>query len=404
MVVSHGAKVFAWAIVVILNLFFVYFSMLRGMQRGQQWQMGFAMACVVQFLVEVLLYETTECMCVNYVIPCAAANEIHSVQYALRRTIDNLCSSTMRDHRYFLDAPNYLFVSVAVAKKFPDLLESIIVRSYHHYLPGELSKKWHFGASSRTTNNRNLRNFSIFALTTSFFQLIGSAPGHIQRMIIHTAQPLLFSAILIVGLFFYKHPVYLAGFALFPLYYCVKYVLLLLMTTDGTQYSSRRGLKFDKIISNVAPSQNREEVSGDVSSSNALSDLTTDGILLIRDGSVVGKGRPPSGTASNRSQSPANRSRTGSNISLKSSGDVPRVPVELPQSSSESSDEEAVSLSANVAVKGSTRLAVDESGADMDDLFALCVLNFDDVAGNNSSPVCEGLHASTFSRSSLGCL
>ena len=36
----------------------------------------------------------------------------------------------MADPRYFLDAPNYLYVSRKLAQKFPDLLESVLVSRY----------------------------------------------------------------------------------------------------------------------------------------------------------------------------------------------------------------------------------------------------------------------------------
>jgi hypothetical protein len=331
MVVSYRAKLAAWIAVAALNLFFVYFTMLRGMQRGKQWQYGFATACVIQFLVEVLLYETTECMCVNFIIPSAASTEIHSVQYALKRTVDNLCSTSMRDHRYFLDAPNYLFVSVAVAKKFPDLLESIIVRSYHHYLPGELAKKWQFKSTARATSNRNLRNFSVFAVVTSFFQLLGSTPGHVQRMVIHSVQPLLFSALLIVGIFFYKHPAFLAAFSLVPMYYCVKYVWTRLMSTDGSLYSNRRGHKFDKIVSNVAPSEGRER-----ERERAAGHRRSEEAVAI---DVEPREEPEERkrSFSEGSSLRVNRGRTNSNLSVKSETGVGKVQVEWSSDASGSS-------------------------------------------------------------------
>ena len=40
----------------ILNAFFVYFTMLKGMQREESWQKGFLLACIVQILIEVFSY------------------------------------------------------------------------------------------------------------------------------------------------------------------------------------------------------------------------------------------------------------------------------------------------------------------------------------------------------------
>ncbi len=38
MVISNTMKAVAWCLVIVLNLLFVYFSMLRGIQRGTAWQ------------------------------------------------------------------------------------------------------------------------------------------------------------------------------------------------------------------------------------------------------------------------------------------------------------------------------------------------------------------------------
>jgi hypothetical protein len=52
-VISKTLKSLAWVVVFVLNAFFVYFSLLRGLQRGRSWQVGYALACVLQFAVEV---------------------------------------------------------------------------------------------------------------------------------------------------------------------------------------------------------------------------------------------------------------------------------------------------------------------------------------------------------------
>jgi hypothetical protein len=46
MVVSTGVKVIAWIVVILINFFFVFFSILRGLERGADWQRLFLMACI----------------------------------------------------------------------------------------------------------------------------------------------------------------------------------------------------------------------------------------------------------------------------------------------------------------------------------------------------------------------
>lgn len=225
MVVSKSTKYFAWVVVIILNLFFVIFSMLRGMQRGLRWQEGFAIACVVQFLVEIFLFETIECVWINYLIPDSASNEIRAIQFQLRQTIDRLCSVSTTDFKYFLDAPEYLFISTNLVKRFPDKLESMIVSSYHQHLPGELGKKWHDRMSSSRRHNtieRFFRNFGLFSLTTTFFQMIGATPPIFQRVAVRSAQPLIFAVLVIVAMFFYSNPLYSLVILLPILYKIIK--------------------------------------------------------------------------------------------------------------------------------------------------------------------------------------
>ena len=63
-------------------------------------------------------------------------DEVWAVASDLSTTIGQLCLLEKRDNRIFLDTPKYLFVSANVAKAFPHLLESIIVRTYETHLPG----------------------------------------------------------------------------------------------------------------------------------------------------------------------------------------------------------------------------------------------------------------------------
>ena len=174
MVVSQSVKALAWAVVVVINLFFIYFSMIRGMQRGYAWQQYFLMACVIQFLIEILLYETSECAIVHFFIPNLAA-----IQQAIQR----VCSSASDVSTIILDAPRYLFVSTNVAKRFPNLLESVIVLSYHSYCPGEIGKKWRF-VSNYTRSGARIRNFSVTAVVLSFMKNFGAMSPTFQRMII----------------------------------------------------------------------------------------------------------------------------------------------------------------------------------------------------------------------------
>jgi hypothetical protein len=250
MIVSKSFKIFCWVTIVLLNLFFVFFAMLRGMERGSDWQMGYAVACVIQFIVEIFMFETIECIWVHYVIPDAASAEIYAAQHALKRTINSLCSTMSSNATYILDAPKYLFVSTNIADKFPDMLESMIIRSYHYHLPGEMERKWHVDARNRdSVVMRFLRNFSIFAITISVLQWVGSSPSSLQRAVIHTVNPLIFGGFFILILFFYHNPVYLTAVAGLVLYKVVQH----LWRVYQKHRAENRPKKFERMVSNVVP-------------------------------------------------------------------------------------------------------------------------------------------------------
>ena len=71
--------------------------------------------------------------------------EVTQVAALLKETINTLCIKDKAETQCLLQAPEYLFVSTRVAAAYPDLLESIVIRAYESYLPGQLSRKWNFG-------------------------------------------------------------------------------------------------------------------------------------------------------------------------------------------------------------------------------------------------------------------
>lgn len=249
MIVSKSVKAACWVFIVLLNLFFVFFAMLRGMERGSEWQRGYAVACVIQFIVEIFMFETIECIWVHYLIPDAASAEIYAAQHSLKRTINSLCSTMSANATYILDAPKYLFVSTNLADKFPNMLESMIIRSYHYHMPGEMEKKWHVPPDRDSILIRFMRNFSIFAITISVLQWVGSSPSSLQRAVIHTVNPLLFGGIFILLLLLYRNPIYFSVLAAVIIYKMLQYAWRRYMAYRV----ENRPKKFDRMVSNVVP-------------------------------------------------------------------------------------------------------------------------------------------------------
>jgi hypothetical protein len=219
-VLPRYVKFIAWVVVLLVNLFFIYFSMLRALERGYAWQRLFAIACVLQLIVEIVFYETSEAIFLHFVIPNLARVEVQTATVALRGAINEICQQ--QSHEVILNSPQYFFVSTNVAKHFPHLLESVLIQSYRSCWPGELGRKWKFDHglpslmsswnSPLSTGGGVVRSLTLSALLTTLLQHLGATAPAFQKFCIHSIQPLLVSVIFLLGKFVLNHPLYFLVF------------------------------------------------------------------------------------------------------------------------------------------------------------------------------------------------
>jgi hypothetical protein len=106
-----------------------------------------------------------------------------------------------------LDAPRYLFVSTNVSKRFPHLLESVIIQSYHTCSPPDHSTPWsRLPSSSGFWWTRGSKSRAAKSFLTSLMQQFGSTSPALQRFLIHLMQPLLVSSLVFLWAFLFNHP------------------------------------------------------------------------------------------------------------------------------------------------------------------------------------------------------
>ena len=163
--VSLTAKMLASTALIFMNVFFIYYSLLQGFRKGVVWQRQYLQACIVQFFIEVFLFETLECVWLNYIVPSLVRGEVRQAAEVLRGIADQIAipdgaaaaaatggmsAHKQQQHAFLVDAPTYLFVSTKVARAFPDLLESAVVLSYTSPLPGPISTVWKHPHSIRS--------------------------------------------------------------------------------------------------------------------------------------------------------------------------------------------------------------------------------------------------------------
>jgi hypothetical protein len=232
-VVTKTAKRLAWIVVIFLNIYFVYFSVLRGITRSVSWQYDYLMACVFQLIVEIVIYETGECLWIHFTIPKLVSEDVATTMNTVKHAI-HLAFQKGKVSTTVLDSPKYFFVSRKLAEEFPNLFESSVVLAFQSYFPpGDLDTTLAThpetnsdGENSTTTrglqsNEVRVRrrvkkrsavmvfvqrfNFSVFVL--AILQHLGTVPIRIQQVIIHTIQPILFSFMIILYFYLVKYPI-----------------------------------------------------------------------------------------------------------------------------------------------------------------------------------------------------
>jgi hypothetical protein len=223
-VVSKTMKRLAVLGLVLINAFFVYYAMLTGYRRGASWQRMYLVACLLQFAVEILLFETMECVWINCCIPVLVSSEVRRVGDDIIEVVQQMCAGRQTDPTYFLNAPDFLFVSTNIAKRFPELMESILVRMYHSHLPGEMARIWQVGAVARTNRRERIRRATLLGGILGTLQYLGTAPFVLHRMFVRFSQPFAFSALVLFWQIIVSNQLYaiiagaiIAAFA----FYCV---------------------------------------------------------------------------------------------------------------------------------------------------------------------------------------
>jgi hypothetical protein len=111
-VVTKTAKRLAWIMVIFLNIYFVYFSVLRGITRSVSWQYDYLMACIFQLIVEIVIYETGECLWIHFTIPKLVSEDIATTMNTVKHAIHPLSISERKSlHNCFGFAEIFFCVS-----------------------------------------------------------------------------------------------------------------------------------------------------------------------------------------------------------------------------------------------------------------------------------------------------
>ena len=201
-VVTVWGRRLGWFLVLLINLFFVYFSVLKTSQRSKNWQNQYVVACVAQFITEVFLFESVTVLWVHWVIPRLISKDVRVVINSLRALLNTSMTSPV-DWKHPLDTTNHFFVSKAIAMKHPHLLESTIVLSFHSYLPpGRMSTQWARKAVFQRKRTKGLNWFfrvaSVSLFVIGLLHTIGTLGMNYQTFIMSLVLPIALVAVYVV--------------------------------------------------------------------------------------------------------------------------------------------------------------------------------------------------------------
>eukprot|EP00603_Paraphysomonas_imperforata_P009834 CAMPEP_0114468378 /NCGR_PEP_ID=MMETSP0104-20121206/10145_1 /TAXON_ID=37642 ORGANISM="Paraphysomonas imperforata, Strain PA2" /NCGR_SAMPLE_ID=MMETSP0104 /ASSEMBLY_ACC=CAM_ASM_000202 /LENGTH=988 /DNA_ID=CAMNT_0001641949 /DNA_START=315 /DNA_END=3278 /DNA_ORIENTATION=- len=221
MVVTRTAKRLAWAAVVLINVFFVFFTVLRGMTSSVKWQQTFLFGVILQMLIEILLFETMECLWIHFTIPRLVSDDVAAAMLTVKEAINQAFEN--KQYTGSLDTPKYFFTSRKLAEQFPSSFEASVVLSFQSYFPpAELDVVHNNKASSAATKDsaeaaidhkqknvlvRFLRRFNLSVLVMTLLRILGTVPIRMQQVVMHTLQPIILSFIILLYLYFQRHPV-----------------------------------------------------------------------------------------------------------------------------------------------------------------------------------------------------
>jgi hypothetical protein len=245
-VLTSGIKCVAFSFLLLMDLYFIFACMLYGRDKGHKWQIGWFYACMVNLAVDVFINSVTMAAVIHYLVPNLIVDKARQLRGTLsaisrdvfRRShvdISDLGTGAAGAH---VDLPissasssstlggninncgfspsAYYFVSVHLARMYPDLLESQLVLSYPRYsrsLSLEQTRKINPDFLLRSYSDGNGDDGSSFSVAggygwaatlwrwmTTAILVFGSQSLLVQQMLISLLNPALVSLVAYFGM------------------------------------------------------------------------------------------------------------------------------------------------------------------------------------------------------------
>jgi len=201
-------KVVAVTLIVCVNIFCFIYAILKGYSRGWAWQMQYVLACTLQLLVEILLFETMDVAWSHLVIPQFAAKEVNAARVRIQAIVNKFAEDAQIQGPRHVDPFNsadYFFVSKELARARPTSIESKLILRFESLAPTPgLSKRFDHGLGESEAEQvdetaklswgvramRRVRTTAI-VVAVSFVNITASMPTAAQELALGIVQPIL---------------------------------------------------------------------------------------------------------------------------------------------------------------------------------------------------------------------
>ena len=202
-VVSLYLKLAAFILMIGLNVYFIFGSILYAKDKSFQWQNYWLSTFIFNFAFDIAINGTIEVYILEYLIPLSI-NSQNAIKIKLDKIVKEVTSSNSSSQDF--SVPEFFFVSNIVARRRPDLEESRIVLAYMSTSPAEISAGTTIvvGNDPKTTAQSPssaltvlVRSMlSILALSVSVLLVkLGLQPDFIQILILRTISPAVSAAV-----------------------------------------------------------------------------------------------------------------------------------------------------------------------------------------------------------------
>ena len=216
MVLPISLKVLAGVLMILLNFYFVYGSILYARGKSTDWQGKWLQVFCFNLFIDIMYTSVAEVFILRYLIPTAIANRAADIKEKLD-LLSSKMSNLSNDNKTF-SVTQWFFVSNHIAMKRPDIPEASIVLAYRSVSPNDISSKFNRlievenkKEAENIVRNRNESHNLIIAQTvldittlvlkglTLMSLQIGVLPDFLQVLIVRLSQVIL--------LLIYKHHV-----------------------------------------------------------------------------------------------------------------------------------------------------------------------------------------------------